>query len=183
VTRSAVFLDRDGVLVESTVRDGVPQSARSLEEMQVLPGVARACERLRAAGFVLIVVTNQPDVARGTLSAEAVAEMHHELRQRLPVDDIAVCLHDDADGCDCRKPQPGLLLAAAERWRIDLATSFLVGDRWRDVEAAHRAGCRAILVDRGYAETIASEPDVTVRNLEEAAEWILCPTTREPVTP
>jgi D-glycero-D-manno-heptose 1,7-bisphosphate phosphatase len=183
MSRSAVFLDRDGVLVEATVRDGVPQSARTLEELQILPGVERACERLHAAGFVLIVVTNQPDVARGTLTAEAVAEMHHELRERLPVDDIAVCPHDDADGCDCRKPQPGLLLAAADRWRIELEASFLVGDRWRDVEAARRAGCHAIFVDRGYAETIASEPDATVRNLEEAAEWILRRTTREPVAP
>ena len=182
MTRAAVFLDRDGVLVESTVRDGIPQSARSLAELQVLPGVAGACERLRAAGFVLIVVTNQPDVARGTLSAEAVEEMHRELRQTLPLDDVAVCFHDDADGCDCRKPQPGMLLAAAERWGVDLATSFLVGDRWRDVEAARRAGCGAIFVDRGYAETIASEPDATVKNLEEAAEWILRLTTREPVT-
>jgi D-glycero-D-manno-heptose 1,7-bisphosphate phosphatase len=182
VTRSAVFLDRDGVLVESTVRDGVPQSARSLAELRILPGVAQACERLHAAGFVLIVVTNQPDVARGVLTAEAVEEMHRELHERLPLDDIAVCFHDDADGCDCRKPQPGLLLAAAGRWKVDLATSFLVGDRWRDVEAARRAGCRAIFVDRGYAETIASEPDATVRNLEEAAEWILRLMTREPVT-
>jgi D-glycero-D-manno-heptose 1,7-bisphosphate phosphatase len=182
VSRSAVFLDRDGVLVESTVRDGVPQSARSLAQLEILPGVARACERLRAAGFILVVVTNQPDVARGTLTADTVEEMHRALQQRLPLDEIAVCFHDDADGCDCRKPQPGLLLAAAERWRVDLASSFLVGDRWRDVEAAHRAGCRAIFVDRGYAESIASEPDATVRNLEEAAEWILGLTTREPVT-
>jgi D-glycero-D-manno-heptose 1,7-bisphosphate phosphatase len=182
VSRSAVFLDRDGVLVESTVRDGVPQSARSLTELQILPGVAPACERLHAAGFVLVVVTNQPEVARGNLTAEAVEEMHRVLRERLPLDDVAVCFHDDADGCDCRKPQPGLLLAAAERWGVDLRISFLVGDRWRDVEAARRAGCRAIFVDRGYAETIASEPDATVRNLEEAAEWILRLTTREPVT-
>jgi D-glycero-D-manno-heptose 1,7-bisphosphate phosphatase len=182
VTRAAVFLDRDGVLVDSTVRDGVPQPAHSLEELRILPGVERACERLRAAGFVLIVVTNQPDVARGTLTVEAVEEMHRELRRALPLDDVAVCFHDDADGCDCRKPQPGMLLAAGERWEVDLAASFLVGDRWRDVEAAHRAGCCAIFVDRGYAETIASEPDATVRNLEEAAEWILRLTSREPVT-
>ena len=182
MTRAAVFLDRDGVLVESTVRDGVPQPARSLEELQILPGVEQACDRLREAGFVLIVVTNQPDVARGTLTADAVEEMHRELRQALPLDDVAVCFHDDADRCDCRKPQPGMLLAAAERWGVDLAASFLVGDRWRDVEAARRAGCAAIFVDRGYAETIASEPDATVRNLEEAAEWILRLTSREPVT-
>lgn len=182
MTRAAVFLDRDGVLVESTVRDGVPRPAGSLEELRILPGVERACERLRAAGFVLIVVTNQPDVARGTLTTEAVEEMHRELRQALPLDDVAVCFHDDADGCGCRKPQPGMLLAAGKRWGIELGASFLVGDRWRDVEAARRAGCGAIFVDRGYAETIASEPDATVRNLEEAAEWILRLTSREPVT-
>jgi D-glycero-D-manno-heptose 1,7-bisphosphate phosphatase len=176
-----VFLDRDGVLVESTVRDGIPQSARSLSELRILPGVVRACERLRAAGFILIVVTNQPDVARGTLTAEAVEEMHQELRRTLPLDDVAACLHDDADGCDCRKPQPGMLLAAAEQWGVDLSTSFLVGDRWRDIEAARRAGCGAIFVDRGYAEAIASEPDATVKNLEEAAEWILRLTTTESV--
>jgi D-glycero-D-manno-heptose 1,7-bisphosphate phosphatase len=182
VRRSAVFLDRDGVLVATTVREGVPRPAQRLEELQILPGVERSCERLRDAGFVLIVVTNQPDVARGTLTAEAVEEMHRELRQALPLDDVAVCFHDDGDGCDCRKPQPGMLLAAAERWRLDLAASFLVGDRWRDIEAAQRAGCGSIFVDRGYAEAIASEPDATVRNLEEATEWILRLTSREPMT-
>jgi D-glycero-D-manno-heptose 1,7-bisphosphate phosphatase len=173
VSRAAVFLDRDGVLLETAMRDGVPRPATSLDEFELLPGVERACKSLREAGFILVVVTNQPDVARGTLNAEIVEEIHRELRQRLPLDDIAVCLHDDADGCDCRKPQPGMLLAAAQRWSIDLRTSFLVGDRWRDVEAARRAGCRPIFVDRGYAEPSASEADVRVRNLEEAAEWIL----------
>jgi D-glycero-D-manno-heptose 1,7-bisphosphate phosphatase len=160
--------------------DGADRNA--IAELQILPGAARACERLRAAGFILVVVTNQPEVARGTLTADTVEEMHRELQHRLSLDEIAVCFHDDADGCDCRKPQPGLLRSAAERWRIDLTTSFLVGDRWRDVEAARRAGCRAIFVDRGYAEAIASEPDATVRNLEEAAEWILRLASREPVT-
>ena len=181
MSRAAVFLDRDGVLVETAVHDGIPRPATSLDELEILPGVQRACERLREAGFVLVVVTNQPDVARGTLSAEVVDEIHRELRQSLPLDDVAVCLHDDADGCDCRKPQPGMLLAAARRWDIDLPGSFLVGDRWRDVEAARRAGCRAIFVDRGYAEPIASDPDATVRNLEEAAEWILRQASRQPV--
>ncbi len=177
--RAAVFLDRDGVLVETTVRDGIPRPPSDVRELEILPGVRRACERLRAAGFVLIVVTNQPDVARGTSTAEGVEEIHRALRESVPLDDVVVCLHDDADACDCRKPQPGMLLAAAMRWDVDLGASFLVGDRWRDVEAARRAGCRALFVDRGYAESIASEPDATVRNLEEAAEWILRQTSRE----
>ena len=141
----AVFLDRDGVLVETKVLDGVPRPATSVDELELLPGVGEACARLHDTGFLLIVVTNQPDVARGSLTTEAVEAMHLELAQALPLDDIAVCMHDDADGCDCRKPQPGMLLAAARRFGIDLAASFLVGDRWRDVEAAQRAGCRAAL--------------------------------------
>jgi D-glycero-D-manno-heptose 1,7-bisphosphate phosphatase len=173
MSRAAVFLDRDGVLVESLVRDGVPRPAQTLADLRVLPGVREACERLHDAGFILVVVTNQPDVARGTLTAEAIEEMHRELRAQLPLDDISVCLHDDADGCDCRKPQPGMLLAAAARWDLDLGESYLVGDRWRDIEAARRARCHAVFVDRGYDEPLRSEPDVTVADLPEAAEWIL----------
>jgi D-glycero-D-manno-heptose 1,7-bisphosphate phosphatase len=173
MSRAAVFLDRDGVLVESVIRDGVPRPAHTLANLRILPGVPAACERLQDAGFILVVVTNQPDVARGTLTAEAVEEMHGELRAQLPLDDIAVCLHDDADGCDCRKPQPGMLIAAAARWDLDLGDCYLVGDRWRDIEAARRAGCRAVFVDRGYDEPLRSEPDVRVADLPEAAEWIL----------
>ena len=180
MSRSAVFLDRDGVLVETTVRDGIPRPVASIAELEVLPGVPAACAELRAAGFLLIVVTNQPDVARGTQTAAVVEELNSELRRALPLDDVFVCPHDDADGCDCRKPQPGMLLAAAERWDIDLEASFLVGDRWRDIEAAHRAGCRAVFVDRGYAEPLVSEPAATVGNLQEAAEWILRQVSRQP---
>jgi len=153
--------------------DGVPRPAPSVDELELLSGVAEACARLRDAGFLLIVVTNQPDVARGSLTSEVVEAMHLELAQALPLDDIAVCMHDDADGCDCRKPQPGMVLAAARRFGIDLTASFFVGDRWRDVEAAHRAGCRAVFVDRSYDEELMSQPDATVSDLGEAADWIL----------
>lgn len=180
MSRAAVFLDRDGVLVEATVRDGIPRPAESIAELEVLPGVPEACADLRAASFLLIVVTNQPDVARGTQTAEVVEELNTELRRRVPLDDVFVCIHDDADGCSCRKPQPGMLLAAAERWEVDLEASFLVGDRWRDIEAARRAGCRAVFVDRGYAEPVASEPDATVGSLQEAADWILRQVSRQP---
>jgi D-glycero-D-manno-heptose 1,7-bisphosphate phosphatase len=173
VKRAAVFLDRDGVLIESAVRDGVPQPARSVGELAILPGVEQACARLRDAGLVLIVVTNQPDVARGTLTAAVVDELHAVLRRALPLDEILVCLHDDADACDCRKPQPGMLRAAAKRFDLDLGESYLVGDRWRDVDAAKAAGCKAVFVDRGYGEPLGSQPDVTVAGLPAAADWIL----------
>jgi D-glycero-D-manno-heptose 1,7-bisphosphate phosphatase len=171
--KRAVFLDRDGVLVETSVRDGIPTPAQTVEELELLPGVEDACGRLRAAGFLLIVVTNQPDVARGSLTADAVEEMHRKLRRALPLDEVMVCMHDDADQCDCRKPQPGMLRAAAQRFDVELGRSFLVGDRWRDVDAAKSAGCKAVFVERGYGEPLRARPDATVGSLAEAADWIL----------
>jgi D-glycero-D-manno-heptose 1,7-bisphosphate phosphatase len=170
--RSAVFLDRDGVLNDVTVRDGTPVPPPSLEELRLLPGVADACQRLRDLGYVLVVVTNQPDIARGTQSREEVDRMHAFMRERLPLDDIVVCPHDDADGCLCRKPRPGMLLDAARRHGLDLSRSFCVGDRWRDIEAARGAGVRAIFVDRQYGERRATGADAVVPSLPEAVPFI-----------
>jgi D-glycero-D-manno-heptose 1,7-bisphosphate phosphatase len=173
--RPAVFLDRDGVLNEAFVRDGVPAPPRNLSEFRLLPGVQEACAALKKSGFALVVVTNQPDIARGAQTRAEVDRIHDRLRSLLPVDDICVCPHDDADGCSCRKPRPGMLLHAAGRLGLDLARSASVGDRWRDVEAASRAGVVAIYVKRGYDRTFEPEPagaDVTVADLPEAAAWI-----------
>jgi D-glycero-D-manno-heptose 1,7-bisphosphate phosphatase len=172
VGRRAVFLDRDGVLNAAVVRDGVPRPPGDVDEVEVLPGVEGACNRLRNAGFELVVVTNQPDVARGTQTMEAVRRINDALLMTLPLDEVIVCPHDDADGCACRKPKPGMLVDAAQRRGIDLSASFMVGDRWRDVEAGVRAGCRTVFVDRGYDECPV-QPDATVSDLGEAAVWIL----------
>jgi D-glycero-D-manno-heptose 1,7-bisphosphate phosphatase len=169
----AVFLDRDGVLNEVTVRDGKPYSPDSLADLVIVPDAADALALLRHHGFRLIVVTNQPDIARGRISREEVARMNHHLRSRLPIDVVEVCEHDDKDNCDCRKPKPGMLIRAAARDGIDLSESFMIGDRWRDIEAGHRAGCRAILVGDGYANELKAAPDVSVASLTEAAKWIL----------
>jgi D-glycero-D-manno-heptose 1,7-bisphosphate phosphatase len=170
--RPAVFLDRDGVLNEAFVRGGVPTPPRSLEEFRVLPGVADACAGLRQAGFVLVVVTNQPDIARGTQTRAEVDRIHQRLRSLVPLDEICVCPHDDPDACACRKPKPGMLLDAAKRLDLDLARSASVGDRWRDIEAARRAGVKAIHVDRPYDEPAPVGAQVAVADLPEAAAWI-----------
>jgi D-glycero-D-manno-heptose 1,7-bisphosphate phosphatase len=172
LVRGAVFLDRDGVLNAAVVCDGIPRPPGDMHELEVLPGVEEACSRLRTAGFELVVVTNQPDVARGTQTMEAVRRINNALLVTLPLDEIIVCPHDDADGCTCRKPKPGMLVDAAQRRGIDLTASFMVGDRWRDVEAGRRAGCRTVFVDRGYDER-SVQPDVSVSDLGEAAVWIL----------
>jgi D-glycero-D-manno-heptose 1,7-bisphosphate phosphatase len=165
----AVFLDRDGVLTEVVVREGKPYPPARLADLRIYPDVRDSLLRLKNAGFSLVVVTNQPDVARGTQSRETVDAMHAHLLAELPLDEIRVCYHDDADDCVCRKPKPGLITAAPE---YDYARSFVVGDRWRDVEAGRRAGCRTVLVDRGYAEPFVP-PDARVESLSEAVDWIL----------
>ncbi len=166
--RRAAFLDRDGVLTRVILRDGLPGSARHPEEVVLLPGVPEAVARLRDLGLLVIVVTNQPDLARGRLTPEALAVIHGRLRAALPLDDLAVCPHDDADGCACRKPRPGMLLEAAARWDIDLAASFLVGDRDKDIEAGRRAGCTTILLPASYSGAVRA--DYGAADLAEAAE-------------
>ncbi|MGA7694200.1 MAG: HAD-IIIA family hydrolase [Candidatus Sulfotelmatobacter sp.] len=170
----AVFLDRDGVINRAFVRDGKPVPPPTLQELEVLPGVPEALRELKQHGYELLVVTNQPDVGRGKQSRQALDAMHKLLSDRLPIDDILVCTHSDADKCDCRKPLPGMLLEAARKHNVDLAASFMVGDRWRDIEAGYNAGCKTILIDYGYSERPPDRvPDLRVGSLREAADWII----------
>lgn len=171
---TAVFLDRDGVLNEAVMREGKPYPPATEAEVRIVSDAAEALERLKSRGVRLIVVTNQPDVARGTQTAEAVEAIHRRLRRELPIDDVLSCLHDDGDACPCRKPKPGLILEGAARHGVDPRRSFMVGDRWRDVDAGKAAGCRTIWIDRGYHEREPSrEPDVRVGSLSEAVTWIM----------
>ena len=179
MTHRAVFLDRDGVINRAFVRDGKPYPPSGPKELEILPGVPEALFRLSAAGFRLVVVTNQPDVARGRQSRESVEAIHSVLRNQLPIDEFRVCYHDDADHCNCRKPEPGMLLDAARDARLDLSNSFVVGDRWRDIEAGKRAGCSTIFIDAGYEERRPDRPDVCVCSLSEATSWVLSRTKRE----
>ena len=180
--RRAVFLDRDGVILRAIVRDGRPIAPASLEEAAYDPDAPAAIQRLRAAGFLTIVVTNQPDVGSGLLRAEAVEAIHADLRARLPVDDIKVCYHTSDDACACRKPKPGMLLDAARAWGVDLARSVMIGDRWSDIAAGRAAGCKTVLIDAAYAERAAEAPDATVRSLAEASQVILSTWNHRPRT-
>jgi D-glycero-D-manno-heptose 1,7-bisphosphate phosphatase len=171
--RRAVFLDRDGVINRAIVRDGKPYAPATLEEFELLPGVERAIQALRNAGFLIIVATNQPDVAAGFQRREMVEAMHDKLRAAKLYDDVRVCYHTDADGCGCRKPKPGMLSEAARQWQIDLARSFMVGDRWRDVAAGKAAGCYTFFIDYGYLERLTDVPDAVIGSLEEATMLIL----------
>lgn len=172
--RRAVFLDRDGVLNRAFVRNGTPHPPATLAELEIVPDAPKAIGDLKAAGFLLIGVTNQPDVARGTQRREVVDAINGRLLAALPLHEILVCDHDDHDGCGCRKPQPGLLIQAAGRYGIDLASSFIIGDRWKDIETGRRAGCTTVLIDYGYGEMRPEiTADFTVHSLTEAVAWIL----------
>jgi histidinol-phosphate phosphatase family domain/HAD-superfamily hydrolase, subfamily IIIA len=171
--RRAVFLDRDGVLNASVIRDGKPYPPASAAEVVILPGVAQALERLKAAGYLLIVVTNQPDVARGTATREAVEAINAHLAAALPIDEFRTCFHDSPDDCDCRKPRPGMLLEAAREHGLDLSACLMVGDRWRDVEAGVSAGCATVFIDYGYDEKRPESFDLCAGSLAEAVDVLL----------
>ena len=169
----AVFLDRDGVLNRAIVRNGKPFPPASVETMELLPGVADALESLQAAGFLRIVVTNQPDVARGTQTREAVEAIHNHMQSVLLITQIMAC-YDDDDTSPCRKPNPGMLLQASESHAIALSQSYMIGDRWSDVEAGQRAGCQTVFIDYGYSEPRPEPPaNYTCLNLLSAVVWIL----------
>jgi D-glycero-D-manno-heptose 1,7-bisphosphate phosphatase len=170
VTRRAVFLDRDGVLNEMVRRDGERGSPRRVEEFRVVAGAPAAVARLRARGFVVFVVTNQPDLARGRVTPSEMDRIMSRLLSVVALDDVALCPHDDADACTCRKPKPGMLQALAERWQVDLGESFMVGDTWKDVAAGRAAGCRTVLI--GDAPLAGHPADAVVASLPAAVTAI-----------
>jgi D-glycero-D-manno-heptose 1,7-bisphosphate phosphatase len=171
--KRAVFLDRDGVINRAIVRDGKPHPPADLKALEILPGVADAMQLLHESGWLLIVVTNQPDVARGMARLADVKAINQHLQHCLPIDEFRTCYHDSGDGCNCRKPLPGALIAAADAHEIDLKMSYMVGDRWRDTEAGERAGCKTIFLDYGYDEKQPEKFNHRVRSLAEAAHIIL----------
>jgi D-glycero-D-manno-heptose 1,7-bisphosphate phosphatase len=177
LTQRAVFLDRDGVLNRPCVRDGHPYPPANVEEFELYEDVLVGCTRLKEAGFLLVVVSNQPDVGRGTQRRTVAEAINKKLAKAIPVlDRIEVCFHageDFGDVCDCRKPKPGMLFRAAAALGIDIPTSYMIGDRWRDVDCARAAGCYAIYIDGGYDESLRQQPDVTVTTFGDAVAAVL----------
>lgn len=171
--RRAVFLDRDGVINRCEVRGGKPYAPRNLSDFRLLPGVAGAVRDLKDAGLLVIAVTNQPDIGNGLVDVAVVEAMHDKLRRGVPLDEIMMCPHRQDAGCRCRKPRPGMLVEAAQKWRIDLDRSYIVGDRWSDVVAGQAVGCYTIFIDRGYQETRRARPDGYAASLAAAARLVL----------
>ena len=172
IKNKAIFLDRDGVLNKAIVKNRKPYPPSNIEELEILPGVYEGLQLLRHAGFKLIVISNQPDVVRGVTNIDIVDEINNSISKQLKVDEIICCFHDDCDNCECRKPKPGMILQAVKKWDIDLSISYLIGDRWRDIQTAKNIGLTSILINYDYNEK-KIEADFECSNLEEAANFIL----------
>jgi D-glycero-D-manno-heptose 1,7-bisphosphate phosphatase len=170
--KSAVFLDRDGVVNKAIVRNGLPYSPRQIEEFAILDGVKDAVTLLHKLDFQVVVVTNQPDVARAKLTYDTLEEFHRIIMEKIGIRHFYSCFHLDSDGCNCRKPKIGLFLRAAQDLSLDLKSSFLVGDRWKDIQAGQEVGCKCFFVEYNYAEKRPKPPFNTVFSLLEAAIMI-----------
>ena len=166
--RKAVFLDRDGVINKAFIKEGLPTSPHSLDELKILPGVKESVLRLKKLNFVCLVVTNQPDVTRGKINKNTVIKMNNFLQKEIKLDDFFVCYHDDEDNCECRKPKPGLLLQASKKWDVNLKKSFIIGDRWRDIQAGEKAGCKTIFLEYNYIDIKPKNPNFITDTLLNA---------------
>jgi D-glycero-D-manno-heptose 1,7-bisphosphate phosphatase len=169
----AVFLDRDGVVNKALVVNGKPHSPSSVEEVEIIPGVAQSVFELKNAGFEVIVVTNQPDIARKKITIEIIQEIHDFIKIETGINRFYFCPHDDIDYCQCRKPKVGLITQAASDLKIDLNQSYLVGDRWKDITAGQIAGCKCFFIDEDYSENKPKMPYTEVNSLKEATWKIL----------
>ena len=166
--RKAVFLDRDGLINKAFIKNGLPESPNSLSELEILPGVKESISRLKKLNFICLVVTNQPDVQRGKIKKNTIIKMNNFLKKKIELDDIFVCYHDDHDNCNCRKPKPGLLLQARKKWNVDFKKSFIVGDRWRDIQDGKKVGCKTIFLDYKYKDIKPKNPDFVTDTLLNA---------------
>ncbi len=168
----AIFLDRDGVINQAIVRKGKPYPPQTIAEFKWVETIQETLETLKNAEYLLMIFTNQPDVARGRQSLQQVETFHQYIKTTLPIHQIYACFHDNEDQCQCRKPKPGMIFQAQTDWQIDLHKSFVVGDRWRDIDAGNEAGCQTIWIDYGYEEALHSPPNFIVRHLHQILDII-----------
>lgn len=178
MANKAVFLDRDGIINKSIIKNGKPYPPQGIEDFEWTDGIKQALESLKKEGFILIVFTNQPDVSRGTQSVEQVEKFHRYIKSQLPIDKIYACYHENLDNCECRKPKPGMILTGQAEYDIELSQSYAVGDRWRDIDAGNASGCQTIFLDYGYDEELRSQPDFVIKEIKELLS-IIVPRERE----
>ena len=168
-----VFLDRDGIINESLVVDGKPIAPGKLSDLVLVEDIEGPLKALKDLGYYLIIITNQPDVARKKIKKQAVLDINNQISQMMPIDDIFVCFHDNNDMCDCRKPKPGNIFRAQEKYKIELSESYMIGDRETDILAGKAANLKTIFVDYNYNEKKPDDYDYLAYSPAEAIKIIL----------
>lgn len=166
-----VFIERDGVLNQVRLNGQTQVSPTTLADFKVNEEAAPLLKRLKDAGLLIFVTTNQPGIARGYLSRRELDYMHDQLRRKLPIDDLLLCPHDEADRCPCRRPKPGLIKEARYKWQLNLDRSFVISDKWQDAEAARAAGCTSLLIDSPWIGNV--HHDFVLPDLASVVEKIL----------
>ena len=170
--KKAVFLDRDGIINQVVYHDDInkPSSPWKMEEFKLIDGIKKHLDELKKNGFLIFIISNQPDIKRGNVDKETAEKINKILYEKFPIDDIMVCPHDDLDNCSCRKPKPGMIIELSKKWNVDIKKSFLIGDSWKDIGAGKNAGVKSILIDKSYNQEVESEH--RVENLKSAIELI-----------
>ena len=169
--KKAVFLDRDGVINEVIFRDNVkPIAPWSIEEFKLCDGITEPLRELKNSGYLLFVVSNQPDISKGLIDIQVVQQMNDIIASQFPIKKVVFCPHEDRHNCSCRKPKPGMLIKLAEEFGVDLKRSYMIGDNWKDIVAGEAAGCKTILIKRAYNKTVNA--DYSVQSLQKITNII-----------
>ena len=170
---SCIFLDRDGVINHSKVIEGKPFAPTKFEDFKLIDGVSESLAILKKKKFKISIFTNQPDVKLIKKMKKEVIKMHDFLLKTLPIDHIDVCFHNKSDNCLCRKPKIGMLTRSAKKLKVNLEDCFVVGDRWSDIEAGQKAGCKCFFIDYNYNEKKPKQPFETITDLKHLAMLLL----------
>jgi len=170
LTNKAVFLDRDGIINHVVYHKGInkPSSPWNIKEFRLIKGIEKPLEEISKMGFLIFIVSNQPDISRGNIKKGVNDEINRKILGKFPIKEIKICPHDDKDNCNCRKPKPGMITELSKKWNIDLKKSFLIGDSWKDIKAAENAGVKSILIIRDYNNDVRAS--FRIKNLKEFLE-------------
>lgn len=169
--KKAIFLDRDGVINDVIFRgSNKPIAPWSLEEFKLYVGIEEPLRQLSDSGYLLFVVSNQPDISKGLVDIQIVQQMNDIIVSQFPIEKVVFCPHEDRHKCACRKPKSGMLIELAAEYGVDLNASYLIGDNWKDIAAGEAAGCKTILIKRAYNKTVNA--DNYVQSLDEVTKII-----------
>ncbi len=171
--RKAIFFDRDGVLIKTDIKSGSPVAINDNNNVEFATNQVNLFKELKLKGFLFFLFTNQPDVARGKVLKVEVDLINIRVAERYLLDDIFVCYHDDIDNCMCRKPKNGLILEARDKYNLNLNQSFVIGDRWRDMDAAENSNCKSVFIDHHYSEKHPSKYKFSFENIDDALRFII----------